>query len=139
MNEKETPAKTRTQFLRDAFEGIKGRQPMSDDELNPLSAGQYFTCSWTHSSGEPSGKIYVRTEPDAVVLSHLTRHCLTNQRAPLVGLSATSAGDVLGSSVRCTATAGTVDDGGGSLRSAGILRVPPLLWAGLCKRARISQ
>jgi hypothetical protein len=27
MNEKETPAS-------DAFEGIKGRQPMSDDELN---------------------------------------------------------------------------------------------------------
>jgi hypothetical protein len=34
MNEKETGAKTRAQFLRDAFEGIKGRQPMSDDELN---------------------------------------------------------------------------------------------------------
>jgi hypothetical protein len=34
MNEKETPAKTRAQFLRDAFEGIKGRQPKSDDELN---------------------------------------------------------------------------------------------------------
>jgi hypothetical protein len=34
MNEKETAAKTRAQFLRDAFEGIKGRQPMSDDELN---------------------------------------------------------------------------------------------------------
>ena len=34
MNEKETAAKTRTQFLRDAFEGMKGRQPMSDDELN---------------------------------------------------------------------------------------------------------
>jgi hypothetical protein len=34
MNEKETAAETRAQFLRDAFEGIKGRQPMSDDELN---------------------------------------------------------------------------------------------------------
>ena len=34
MNEKEIPAKTRAQFLRDAFEGIKGRQPTSDDELN---------------------------------------------------------------------------------------------------------
>jgi hypothetical protein len=34
MNEKETTTKTRAQFLRDAFEGIKGRQPMSDDELN---------------------------------------------------------------------------------------------------------
>jgi hypothetical protein len=30
----ETTAKTRAQFLRDAFEGVKGRQPMSDDELN---------------------------------------------------------------------------------------------------------
>ena len=34
MNEKEIPAKTRAQFLRDAFEGMKGRQPISDDELN---------------------------------------------------------------------------------------------------------
>jgi len=34
MNEKETPAKSRAQFLRDAFEGMKGRQPISDDELN---------------------------------------------------------------------------------------------------------
>jgi hypothetical protein len=34
MSEKEKSAKTRTQFLRDAFEGVKGRQPMSDDELN---------------------------------------------------------------------------------------------------------
>ena len=34
MNEKETATKTRAQFLRDAFEGIKGRQPTSDDELN---------------------------------------------------------------------------------------------------------
>ena len=34
MNEKEIPAKTRAQFLRDAFEGMKGRQPISDDELD---------------------------------------------------------------------------------------------------------
>jgi hypothetical protein len=34
MNEKKTAAKTRTQFLRDAFEGIKGRRPTSDLELN---------------------------------------------------------------------------------------------------------
>jgi hypothetical protein len=34
VNEKETAPKTRAQFLRDAFEGIKGRQPTSDDELN---------------------------------------------------------------------------------------------------------
>jgi len=34
MNEKETPAKSRAQFLRDAFEGMKGRQPIPDDELN---------------------------------------------------------------------------------------------------------
>src|SRR6516164_6940986 len=34
MNEKETAPKTRAQFLRDAFEGMKGRQPTSDDELN---------------------------------------------------------------------------------------------------------
>ena len=34
MNEKESAPKTQAQFLRDAFEGIKGRQPTSDDELN---------------------------------------------------------------------------------------------------------
>lgn len=33
MREKEPVEKTRSQFLRDAFEGIKGRQPASDDEL----------------------------------------------------------------------------------------------------------
>ena len=34
MSEKEKPAKTRAQFERDAFEGVKGRQPTSDDEVN---------------------------------------------------------------------------------------------------------
>jgi hypothetical protein len=34
MSEHETVAKTRTQFLRDAFAGVKGHQPTSDDELN---------------------------------------------------------------------------------------------------------
>jgi hypothetical protein len=34
MSEKEKAAKTRAQFLRDAFEGMKGRQPMSDNELD---------------------------------------------------------------------------------------------------------
>jgi hypothetical protein len=34
MSEKEKAAKTRAQFLRDAFEGIRGRQPKSEDELN---------------------------------------------------------------------------------------------------------
>ena len=33
MSEKEKPAKTRAQFERDAFEGVKGRQPTSDNEL----------------------------------------------------------------------------------------------------------
>jgi hypothetical protein len=33
MSEKEKAAKTRAQFLRDAFEGMKGHQPASDDEL----------------------------------------------------------------------------------------------------------
>jgi hypothetical protein len=34
MSEKEKAAKTRDQFLRDAFEGMKGRRPTSDNELN---------------------------------------------------------------------------------------------------------
>ena len=34
MSEKEKAAKTRAQFLRDAFEGMRGRQPRSEDELN---------------------------------------------------------------------------------------------------------
>jgi hypothetical protein len=34
MSEKEKAEKTPTQILRDAFEGMKGRQPKSDDELN---------------------------------------------------------------------------------------------------------
>lgn len=33
MSDNEKTAKTQTQFLRDAFEGLKGRQPASDDEL----------------------------------------------------------------------------------------------------------
>lgn len=33
MSEKEKAPKTEAEFLRDAFEGIKGRQPTSDDEL----------------------------------------------------------------------------------------------------------
>jgi hypothetical protein len=38
-----------------------------------LRAGQYFSCSWTRG-GEPSGKINVRTECDAVVLSYRARN-----------------------------------------------------------------
>jgi len=34
MSDKEKAAKTRAQFLSDAFEGLKGRRPESDDELN---------------------------------------------------------------------------------------------------------
>lgn len=34
MSEKEKAAKTRAEFVRDAFEGMKGRQPKSDSELN---------------------------------------------------------------------------------------------------------
>jgi hypothetical protein len=34
MSKKEKAAKTRAQFLCDAFEGMKGRQPQSADELN---------------------------------------------------------------------------------------------------------
>jgi hypothetical protein len=34
MTEKEIAPKTQTQFLRDAFEGMKGRRPTSDAELN---------------------------------------------------------------------------------------------------------
>jgi hypothetical protein len=33
MNEKEKAAKSEIQILRDAFEGMKGRQPKSDQEL----------------------------------------------------------------------------------------------------------
>ena len=38
-----------------------------------LSAGRFFTCSWTRSSGEASGSIKVSTERDAVVLTYQTR------------------------------------------------------------------
>jgi hypothetical protein len=33
MSETEKPAKTRAQFERDAFEGVNGRQPTSDNEV----------------------------------------------------------------------------------------------------------
>jgi len=33
MSEKETAAKSEIQILRDAFEGLKGRQPKSEKEL----------------------------------------------------------------------------------------------------------
>ena len=54
-----------------------------------LTAGQYFTCSWTYSGGEPTGSINVRTQRDAVILSYQTRHCgatewkSINQRVPI--------------------------------------------------------
>lgn len=34
MSKDEKAAKTPARFLRDAFEGMKGRRPKSDDELN---------------------------------------------------------------------------------------------------------
>jgi len=34
MTEEKKAPKTEAEFLRDAFEGIMGRQPTSDDELN---------------------------------------------------------------------------------------------------------
>jgi hypothetical protein len=34
MSEKEKSEKAQAQILRDAFEGMKGRQPKSDQELN---------------------------------------------------------------------------------------------------------
>jgi hypothetical protein len=53
-----------------------------------LSAGQHFTCSWTHSSGQ-SASINVNTERDAVVLTYQTRDSQAtewkpiNQRVPI--------------------------------------------------------
>ena len=38
-----------------------------------LFAGQHFTWSWTHSSGERTASINVSTERDAVVLTYKTR------------------------------------------------------------------
>ena len=38
-----------------------------------LRAGQYFSSSWTRG-GEPSARINVRTEPNAVVLSYRSRN-----------------------------------------------------------------
>ena len=41
MSEKETAAKSEIQILRDAFEGMKGRQPNSDQELKKwLATGE---------------------------------------------------------------------------------------------------
>jgi hypothetical protein len=34
MTEEQKAPKTEAEFLRDAFEGMNGRQPTSDDELN---------------------------------------------------------------------------------------------------------
>ena len=54
-----------------------------------LSAGQYFTCSWTRF-GSAAGSINVSTEPNAVVLTYHTRRFRTdewktiNQRIPIV-------------------------------------------------------
>jgi hypothetical protein len=84
-----------------------------------LSAGQHFTCSWIHSSGERSGSIDVRTERDAVVLTYQTRHGLATDWKPINsecrsrGQIYTSAADVLGSSVRCIAATDTADVGSG--------------------------
>jgi hypothetical protein len=43
-----------------------------------LSAGQYFTCSWTRFGSE-TGSVNVSTGRDAVVLTYLTRHCQANE------------------------------------------------------------
>jgi hypothetical protein len=48
-----------------------------------LSPGQYFTCSWT-LRGDWSGSINVRTEQDAVALTHQTIDWKSiNQRVPI--------------------------------------------------------
>jgi hypothetical protein len=48
-----------------------------------LSPGQYFSCSWTHSSGERSGSIKIRTERDAVVLTYQTRRRPATEWKPI--------------------------------------------------------
>src|SRR5262249_35717389 len=70
MNEKETAAKTRAQFLRDAFEGINGRQPTSDDELNQWLATDegkaatiFDVCRLGASEGDPSPPISSMPSP----------------------------------------------------------------------------
>ena len=81
-----------------------------------LSAGQHFTNSWTFGD-EPAGTIGVRTEANAVVLTYRTRSWQAadwksiSQRCQSRGQIYTSAGDVPGSSVRCTVTDNTVDVG----------------------------
>jgi hypothetical protein len=52
---KEKAKKTQTQMLRDAFEGMKGRQPRSDQELN----------DWLAS---PEGKQATMFEPTSLSL-----------------------------------------------------------------------
>jgi hypothetical protein len=47
-----------------------------------LSAGQYFTCSWT-LRGERSGSIEVGTERDAVVLTYQTRRGPATEWKPI--------------------------------------------------------
>jgi hypothetical protein len=47
-----------------------------------LSPGQYFTNSWTHSSGW-SASIDVSTERDAVVLTYQTRHRPATEWKPI--------------------------------------------------------
>jgi hypothetical protein len=46
-----------------------------------LTAGN-FTCSWTHSRGEPTGSINVTTQRDAVVLTYQTRRSTTQALLP---------------------------------------------------------
>jgi hypothetical protein len=48
-----------------------------------LSAGQYFTSSWKHSGGEPTGSINVRTERDGAILTYQTRHGPANEWKPI--------------------------------------------------------
>ncbi len=45
MSEKETAAKSEIQILRDAFEGLKGRQPKSEQELKQWLATDEGTAA----------------------------------------------------------------------------------------------
>ena len=113
-----------------------------------LRAGRQFSWSWT-SGGEPSGTIKVRSEVDAVVLMYRVRSFLAagwksiEQRVPITWTNCHFGGrrPWFICSVRSNAQILRAA-GGRAVPRRKIVRVPKVLWAGLCQpagRVTVSQ
>ena len=84
MNEKAKSEKTQAQILRDAFEGMKGRQPKSDQELKEWLAtddgkmATMFGSTGLSAYGVPTmtAGVNSRCRSETVIASRFCSMCL---------------------------------------------------------------